>query len=229
MNKWYQLKAEEDHADLYIYGDICQIEWFESDASSFSMSKELADLNGKPLNVHINSYGGEVKEGIAMYNLLKDYQGEVTTVCDGFACSAASMVFMAGKNRVMHSNSLLMIHNAWTQADGNADDFRKLADDLDKITEPSIEAYVEATHLERDEIKAMMDAETWLTADEALELGFATAIVTEEAKQSAKDSMILGLVRKVKEFEHRTFEEQPEIEQSNIDETPSETGWFFHK
>ena len=224
MQKWYQLKAEEDHADLYIYGDICQMEWFESDASSFSLSKELANLEGKPLNVHINSYGGEVKEGIAMYNLLKDYKGEVTTVCDGFACSAASMVFMAGTNRVMHSTSLLMIHNAWTITDGNADQLRKTADDLEKMTEPSITAYVEASHLERDEIKAMMDAETWITAEEALEYGFATAIVDDnEAKQSFKDSVILGLVRKVKELE------KPAHEQTNIDETPSSTGWFFHK
>jgi ATP-dependent Clp protease protease subunit len=116
-----------------------------------------------------------------------------------------------------------MIHNAWTVTDGNADQLRKTADDLEKMTEPSIKAYVEASHLERDEIKAMMDAETWITAEEALEYGFATAIVDDnEAKQSFKDSVILGLVRKVKELERPA-------EQSNIDETPSSTGWFFHK
>jgi len=223
MNRWYQLAVVDDTADLYIYGDITSIRWEESDVTSFNMAAELGALRGMPLNVHINSYGGECAEGIAIYQLLKDYKGEVTTVCDGFACSAASVIFMAGDKRIMHPTSLLMIHNAWTVTDGNAEKLRKEADKLDIVTEPSIKAYVEASHLERDEIKAMMDAETWITAEEALEYGFATAIVDDnEAKQSFKDSVILGLVRKVKELERPA-------EQSNIDETPSSTGWFFHK
>lgn len=231
VQKWYQLKAKEEFAELYIYGDICSIEFLESDTSSFSLAKELANLGDKPLNVHINSYGGEVKEGLGIYRLLKDYPGKVTTVCDGFACSAASVVFMAGEKRVMHPTSLLMIHNAWTSVDGNADELRKMADDLEKITEPSIEAYVEASHLERDEIKAMMDAETWITAQEALEYGFATEIVEQSIKQSAKYSVIFGLVQKLRDFESEKLEkEQLEIKQEQtIDESPSVKGWFFHK
>lgn len=121
-----------------------------------------------------------------------------------------------------------MIHNAWTSVDGNADELRKMADDLEKITEPSIEAYVEASHLERDEIKAMMDAETWITAQEALEYGFATEIVEQSIKQSAKYSVIFGLVQKLRDFESEKLEkEQLEIKQEQtIDESPSVKGWF---
>jgi len=133
-----------------------------------------------------------------MYNLLKEFKGEVTTVCDGFACSSASVVFMAGKKRVMPRTSLLMIHNPWTMAAGNADEFRKMADDLEKITEPLIASYVDNTGQPRDEVMRMMNEETWLTADEALSLGFATEVTSEEPKASVESHIVLSLVEKLK-------------------------------
>lgn len=218
--RFYQLtNVSEDSATLYIYGDITSIKWFENDVCVYDLAKEIGDLNGKALTVRINSYGGEVAEGLAIYNLLKSYEGEVTTICDGFACSAASVVFMAGTKRIMPRSSLLMIHNAWTWASGDADDLRKAADDLEKITQPSVEIYTSVSNLDADEIKAMMDAETWIDADEALDYGFATEINEEAAMQSLKDGILAKTVFKNKQLEKRI----KELEKAE----PVKTGWFF--
>lgn len=218
--RFYQLtNVSEDSATLYIYGDITSIKWFENDVCVYDLAKEIGDLNGKALTVRINSYGGEVAEGLAIYNLLKSYAGEVTTICDGFACSAASVVFMAGAKRIMPRSSLLMIHNAWTRASGDADDLRKAAEDLEKITQPSVEIYTSVSNLDADEIKAMMDAETWIDADEALDFGFATEISEEAAMQSLEDGILAKTVFKNKQLEKRI----KELEKAE----PVKTGWFF--
>ena len=218
--RFYQLtNVSEDSATLYIYGDITSYKWYEEDVCSYDLAKELTALEGKNLTVRINSYGGEVAQGLAIYNLLKSYSGEVTTLCDGFACSAASVVFMAGAKRIMPRSSLLMIHNAWTWASGDADDLRKAADDIEKITQPSIEIYTSVSNLDADEIKAMMDAETWFDADEALGYGFATEISEEAAMQSVKDGILAKTVFKNKQLEKRI----KELEKAE----PVKTGWFF--
>lgn len=218
--RFYQLtNVSEDSATLYIYGDITSIKCFENDVCVYDLAKEIGDLDGKALTVRINSYGGEVAEGLAIYNLLKSYEGEVTTICDGFACSAASVVFMAGTKRIMPRSSLLMIHNAWTWASGDADDLRKAADDLEKITQPSVEIYTSVSNLDADEIKAMMDAETWIDADEALDFDFATEISEEAAMQSLEDGILAKTVFKNKQLEKRI----KELEKAE----PVKTGWFF--
>lgn len=218
--RFYQLtNVSEDSATLYIYGDITSIKWFENDVCVYDLAKEIGELNGKALTVRINSYGGEVAEGLAIYNLLKSYAGEVTTICDGFACSAASVVFMAGAKRIMPRSSLLMIHNAWTRAIGDADDLRKAADDIEKITQPSVEIYTSVSNLDADEIKSMMDAETWIDADEALDFGFATEISEEAAMQSIEDGILAKTVFKNKQLEKRI----KELEKAE----PVKAGWFF--
>ena len=218
--RFYQLtNVREDSATLYIYGDITSYKWYEDDVCVYDLAKEIGDLNGKALTVRINSYGGEVAEGLAIYNLLKSYEGEVTTICDGFACSAASVVFMVGAKRIMPRSSLLMIHNAWTWASGDADDLRKAAEDLEKITQPSVDIYTSVSNLDADEIKAMMDAETWFDADEALDYGFATEIIEEAAMQSLEDGILAKTVFKNKQLEKRI----KELEKAE----PVKTGWFF--
>lgn len=200
MKKCYQFLKEADQNVLEVYGDITSIKWFEDDVTAFDFAHELSELQG-PLLVRINSYGGEVSQGLAIYNLLKDYEGEVTTICDGFACSCASIIFMAGAKRIMPKASLLMIHNAWTTAQGNSDELRKIAEDLEKITQPSIEIYKATTGLTEEVVKQMMDDETWITADEGLELGFATEVTEVEAKQSLEDSFLSKAIMKTKQLE----------------------------
>lgn len=180
MPKYYSLEESGEEADLYIFGDITTLPFDEKDRDAYGIVKELQALEADKVNVHINSYGGDVSEGLAIYNVLKNSRAKVTTYCDGFACSAASVIFMAGEERIMNSASLLLIHNAWSWASGNANDFRKQAEDLDKITQASINAYMSRIWITEEELKEKMDAETWLTAEEALADGFATKILEEE-------------------------------------------------
>lgn len=204
MNKkYFQLTQNNNEVDIQIYGDITSCEWCENDVSSYTLSKQIEGLECDAINVYINSYGGEVAEGLAIYNSLKRHKAKVKTVCDGFACSAASVIFMAGDERVMSTASLLMIHNAWTYAGGNAKELRKQADDLDTITQASINAYMQEVNITEEELKQMLDDETWIAPQEALEKGFITTITNEkdaeEISQSVKKSLIKMIVNSKKE------------------------------
>lgn len=189
-NKYYALETNGKEVDIYIFGDITSWEWYDSDVSSYTLSKELQMLDPdiEVINVHINSYGGEVAEGLAIHNLLRNHKAKVRTYCDGFACSSASVVFMAGDERIMNTASLLFIHNAWMYTAGNASQLRKQADDLDTITQASINAYMQHVNITEDKLKELLDEETWLLPSEALEMGFATSIVGEKATEKAAAS-----------------------------------------
>lgn len=208
--KYFQLTQNNNEVDIQIYGDITSWDWFESDVSSYTLSKQIESLECDVINVYINSYGGEVAEGLAIYNQLKRHKAKVKTICDGFACSAASVVFMAGDERVMSTASLLMIHNAWSWASGNANDLRKQADDLDKITQASINAYMQEVNVTEEELKQMLDDETWLTPQEALDMEFITTIVNEKdsdkASQSVKKSLISMIVNSKKDDDKKKCE-----------------------
>lgn len=197
-NKYFMAAEEGDTLDITIYGDITSWEWFESDVSSYTLSKLIQESQAKTINVCINSYGGEVAEGLAIYNALRNHPATVTTRCDGFACSAASVVFMAGDNRIMNEASLLMIHNAWTSAKGNAEELRKQADDLDTISKTVAKAYMTHINIAEEKLQEMLDAETWITPEEALEMQFASAIIGKQdvtgQQYSAKECIIRQLV-----------------------------------
>lgn len=189
IKRYFSLLVEEREASVYIFGDIVSWECFENDVSSHTLSRQIDGLDVDRINVYINSYGGEVAEGLAIYNQLRRHKAKVVTYCDGFACSAASVVFMAGGERIMSDASLLWIHNAWTCAAGDANAMRKEADDLDTITAASIKAYMAHVSITEDELKAMLDAETWISAEDAVNMGFATSV--EAAKASSKPSQSL--------------------------------------
>lgn len=198
MKKYFQLTTSEDGttADLDIYGDISSCWWDDDAMSAPKLSKQLDELGDvSQINVHINSYGGEVAEGLAIYSALRRHKALVRTTCDGFACSIASVIFMAGDERLMSDASLLMIHNAWTSAWGvNAADLRKLADDMDTITSASKSAYMARVSITEDELTELMDAETWISPADAVDMGFATAIETfesgDKASQGARDALM---------------------------------------
>lgn len=181
-NKYFMAVQEGVVLNITIYGDITSWEWLESDVSSYTLSKLIQESNAKEIVVCINSYGGEVAEGLAIYNALRNHQAKVITRCDGFACSAASVVFMAGDERIMNEASLLMIHNAWTYASGNAEELRKQADDLDTISATVAKAYMSRINITEEKLQEMLDAEKWITPDEALEMGFASSIVEEKTR-----------------------------------------------
>lgn len=227
MNKkYYSLVQNGDTADINIYGDITSWPWEElGEVSANNLSKQLADLAGvSTINVHISSYGGEVKEGLAIYNALKSHPAKVRTICDGFACSIASVIFMAGEERIMNDASLLMIHNAWTYAMGNAAELRKQAEDLEKITQASVNAYMAHSTLSEDEVKALMDAESWLLPAEALEYGFATSILEEENKRPSQSvkKQLLDIIKQHRAQAAEDPEDDPEDDPENPEEEPEE-------
>lgn len=177
MKRYFSLAKEGRKARIDIYGNITSCPWMEGDMSAKILSTQLDELGDvDEIEVHINSYGGEVAEGLAIYNALRGHTARVKTVCDGLACSIASVIFMAGDERVMRKASLLMIHNAWAYGEGNAAELRKQADDLDAITEASKVAYLSRISIDADELTALMDAETWIAPERAVEMGFATAV-----------------------------------------------------
>jgi len=221
-NKYYALESNGKEVDIYIFGDITSWEWFENDVSSYTLSKELQELDKdiEFINVHINSYGGEVAEGLAIYNMLRNHKAKVRTYCDGFACSIASVIFMAGDERIMNAASLLMVHNAWMRTAGNAAQLRKDADDLDKITQASIEAYKSRVNISEDEIKELLDNETWILPSEALEMGFATSIVGEAINDKAAASARKALFNLVKNANESNL--KPNLNSIQKQEPPKE-------
>lgn len=214
---FFSLVKEKQTATLNIYGDIASCKEF-GDVSAANLSKQLEALGDvEQIDVHINSYGGEVAEGLAIYNALRKHKAKVTTYCDGFACSIASVIFMAGDERIMNESSLLMIHNAWTMAVGNSAELRKQADDLEKITQASVEAYKAHSSLSEKEIKKLMDNESWILPEEALSYGFATTIDKTE-NEKASQSAWLQLFDIIKAHQEKEDEEDKEPENDLDDE-----------
>lgn len=226
QHKYYSLEKDDKTATLNIYGDITSCDY---GVGVKKLSKELDAMKDvQSINVYINSYGGEVAEGLAIYNALRRHKAKIRTYCDGFACSSASVIFMAGDERIMYESSLLMIHNAWTYTQGNAAELRKQADDLEKITQASVEAYKANSTLEEDEIKKLMDEETWILPEEAIEYGFATGIEKTKDTEKASQSVRLQLFNLIKASQEQAEDETDETEdveepQTTDDETNEPT------
>ncbi|MBQ9657156.1 MAG: Clp protease ClpP [Clostridia bacterium] len=187
---YYSLYQKEDKAVLNIFGDITSFPWLEGDFSNVMLSKKLEEMKDvSVIDVYINSYGGEVAEGLAIYNALKRHSAKIITHIDGFACSIASVIFMAGDERIMPNTSCLMIHNPWIAIAGNANELRKQADDLDTIAECSISAYMEHINISENELKEMLDNESWISSKDAVKLGFATSIEDEDDSNKSSQSV----------------------------------------
>ena len=209
MNKqYYSLQKSDNEANIVIYGNISSWSWNERNTSAYNLSKQLEDLDVDFINIYINSYGGEVAEGLAIYNTLKRHKATVRTYCDGFACSIASVIFMAGDERIMSNASLLMIHNAWTNISGNANELRKQADDLEKITQASINVYLQDVNISEEELRQLLDNETWLTPQEAFEKGFATTITNEKKNESVSQDIRNYLMSMIQERQEQEKEKK---------------------
>lgn len=182
--------SADNEADIFIYGEITSYEWDETDTSASSFKKELDELGDvSAINLYVNSPGGSVFEGIAIYNMLKRHNAKVHAYVDGLAASIASVIIMAADKIYMPANSMIMIHNPWTFAIGNSTDLRKQADDLDRIGESSKQSYLQKAgdKLSDDKLQKMLDDETWLNANEALEYGLCDVVI-EENKMAASIS-----------------------------------------
>jgi len=187
--KYYQLVEQGDTADLYIFGRISQYTYNEKNKDGYSIVKELQDVKAENITIHINSPGGDAFEGLAIYNVLKNSGKKVTTICEALAASAASLVFCAGAKRIMRSGSIMMIHNVWTVAAGDANALRKEAEDLDTITSASVAVYKATASITEKEIREKMDKETWMTAEEAKKIGLATEVDAVDDEDVSQDAM----------------------------------------
>ncbi len=157
--------------EILIYDDIGE-SWFSEGVTAKGVKSQLDDMNGD-ITVRINSGGGDVFEGFAIYELLKDYDGDVTVKVDGLAASAASVIAMAGNNVFMGETALLMIHDPYTFAIGNSAELTKTAELLDIIKGSIITAYKNRIDSSHEQISSWMKDETWFTAQDAISNGFA--------------------------------------------------------
>jgi len=177
--KWYNIVNKTDKAEIYIYEDIGEDFWTGGGITAKNFQKELSDIKAPQIDLHINSYGGVVFDGITIYNLLKNHPANITTYIDGIAASIASVIALAGNRVLMADNALFMIHKASGVVFGNSDDMRDFAEKLDKINGSIATTYISKTKKDEAEINDMMAAETWMTAQEALEAGFIDEISGE--------------------------------------------------
>ncbi len=205
-NKYYSFSTIEDNkAKLFIYGDIVSYEWYDNDVSASGFKEDLEALGDiSELDVHINSYGGSTFEGLAIYNLLKQHKAKINVYIDGIAASAASIIAMAGDKIYVPSTALIMIHNCWTYTGGNAKELRKTADDMDKIAEAYKAAYLSKINITEEKLEELLEAETYLTSKECVEMGFADEIIEVEENESVNqhaNRFIMNLVNKIKQQE----------------------------
>lgn len=180
---------------LYIYDDVSEYgtfdwwtwEYTESETSAEYFRKALAEIpEDATIELHINSYGGSVKEGIAIYNQLKQKKcKEVVAYVDGFAYSIASIIMQAADRRIMGLGTSILIHNMWLSVAGNAEELRKAADDLDVLMESNRQIYMERVNITEEELIELLNNESYLTPEQAVEMGFADEV--DKAAAGAPD------------------------------------------
>lgn len=196
--KFYSIKqqAGADTAEIYIYDQIGENWWTGGGITALNFIREISALNVRNINVRINSPGGSVFDGHAIYNALKRHPANITTYNDSEASSIASVIFLAGNKKVMASNALFMIHLPTCECGGDASDMRKMADLLDACRDTAVAVYRENCSMTDAEIIAAMEAETYYTAEQALAIGFIDEIGVElKLAACAGDRTALGYRR----------------------------------
>lgn len=207
MGKYFTIEQIGREAHLYIFGDIVPDQWFESEISPLSFQQELAKVDADVIHVHIDSYGGAVSAGWAIYNTLREHSAKIVTHADGFVASAALYPFMAGDERIMSNVSALFFHQVLMSAYGNADDLRAAADSAEKLNELGISAFTNAG-VDKDLVLQLEKAETWVSPTEALEYGLATSIKTVQQPNQAQ-SIKHDLVKKLFAEQKMKQEQKP--------------------
>ena len=177
------LNADSDKAVVRLYGEISK--WFGIDAEQ--IADELEAITAPEIEVQISSLGGDVFDGIAIYNALRSHDARITTRVDSMAASIASVIAQAGDHRVMLTGSQMMIHEAWGFAMGSASDMRDLADILDKQTDIIASIYAERSGGDEAVFREKMETETWFDADEAVKAGLADEVVKPSRKDTPSD------------------------------------------
>lgn len=190
---WYEIRnaTSDDAAQIYIYDQIGE-DWFGNGVTAKGFLTELQGVTAPRIDLHLNSPGGSVFDGVAIHNALVRHPATVTTYVDGLAASIASVIALAGERVIMARNALFMIHDPSGAVQGTADDMRQMADVLDKIRDTLVATYHDKTGLPHDELAAALKAETWFTADEAAGAGFVDEVGIEQQIAASFDLSGLG-------------------------------------
>lgn len=218
-------ESDRDSVEIYMYGVVGQSwydywtdEYHEGNTTDYFkrvLFEEHPDA--KAITLYVNSEGGDVFEGTAMANMLRRHPAQVTAVIDGFACSIASVITAAADTVKMPRNAMMMIHNMWTVAIGNAQDLRAVADDMDKMMESNRTIYLDKAgdKLDSEQLKQMLDDETWLSAEECLEYGLCDEIL-EQAKTEPDPERIEQNVfqryERIQAMQKARYESLPKVE-----------------
>lgn len=207
----FRQEAESNVHQLYIYDDVSEYGTFnwltwnydESETSAEYFRKTLAEIpETDTIELHINSYGGSVKEGVAIYNQLKQKKcKEIVAYVDGFAYSIASIILQAADRRIMGLGTSLLIHNMWLSVSGNAEELRKAADDLDVLMESNRQIYMEKVNIDEDQLIEMMNTETYLTPQQAVEMGFADEIA-EDKGEDDNSTVLEQMQKQISQLRH---------------------------
>jgi ATP-dependent Clp endopeptidase proteolytic subunit ClpP len=210
MRNWYTMKAEEKSAEIVIYDEIGKSWWGEETVSAKQFLEDLNALGEvSSIKVRINSPGGDVFDGVAIHNALKNHKATITAQVDGLAASAASFIAMAADKIVMPSNSFMLIHGASGFVWGKASDVRALADDLDRIDQSLTATYVARAKSTTAKVKALMAEDRLMSADEAKKWGFTDEVI-EPVKTAANFSLKLLPKACADRFRAETGTEQEE-------------------
>jgi ATP-dependent Clp protease protease subunit len=222
---WNIKPKNQDEAELYLYEEIGDSWW--NDSKTAKQFKQELDALGdvKNLTIYINSPGGAVFDGMAIYNILKRHKAFKTVHVDGVAASIASVIAMAGDKVIVPSNAYFMIHRAWSIYWGNKNDFFKMAEDLEIIDEGIINVYLSRPKIQvnRTKIEEMMDEETWMTGDEAVEYGFADEVEKEKKVAAAVKgdfAIFNGRQFNIKDFNYRNLPKLAEAEEEDPPKDP---------
>jgi ATP-dependent Clp protease, protease subunit len=219
--KFFALAKKDSALEILVYDVIGYDFWSGGGITAGTIAAEIKQAGDfASISLRINSPGGDVFEGVAIANLLRAQNKPIAVSVDGIAASAASIIAMCGNTIAMGQGAMMMIHNAWTVAVGDAQDFLKIADTLDKISASIAETYVARTGKSLADVQALMDAETWLSADECVEEGFATSVISLPAEEDA-EVMALAAVF-ARRFENAPKFPVPVPEEPDPDEEPDE-------
>mgnify|MGYP000516096113 FL=1 len=209
MKKFWNWVKNEAGRTLYFDGYIAQDSWFDDDITPKKFKAELTAATGD-IAVWLNSPGGDVFAASQIYTMLKEYEGKVTVKIDGIAASAASVIAMAGDEIVMSPVAMMMIHNPATVIFGEAADLQSGIKMLSEVKESIVNAYEARTGLPRAKISNMMDAETWFSAQKAVELGFADQILYAPENTDASEGFIFDKMTVTNAFLRKLPKVKPE-------------------
>ncbi|MFC3340021.1 head maturation protease, ClpP-related [Paracandidimonas soli] len=191
--------ASNDDADRTItIMDVIGYDWWTGEGvTAKRVSAALRHMGAGPVTVVINSPGGDVFEGFAIYNLLRDHQGEVTVKVIGLAASSASIIAMAGDTIQIARAGFFMVHNCWTIAIGNRHELRGLADDMEPIDAAIADIYVAQTGIDLKDIEKQMDSETWINGSAAVEQGYADELLSADQTTKSDAKASVSAVRRI--------------------------------